>query len=214
MSKATISYAVTACNESVELDRLLYQLLKYADLSDEVIVQTDSDNVTEEVLNVIEQYKTQFPEGSFKSISMPLNKDFAHFKNNLKSYCKKNYIFFIDADEYLSSPLIQHLKEVLEANPNIECIHVPRVNTVDGLTKEHVLKWKWQLNDKGYVNWPDYQTRICKNNDKIKWEGKVHERLCGCKIYTYLPDEDETWALFHPKDIERQEKQNSLYDTI
>jgi len=214
MSKVTISYAVTACNEDQELDRLLQQLVNYADQEDEVIVQVDSDNVTQKVLDVIEKYKTQFTSDNLIFVSTPLNKDFAHFKNNIKSNCKKDYIFFIDADEYLSLPLIQHLKGILETNSTIECIHVPRVNTVTGLTKEHIAKWRWQVNKKGYVNWPDYQTRICKNTDKIKWEGKVHERICGCQIYTYLPDTDETWALYHPKDIKRQEKQNSLYDTI
>ena len=214
MSKVTISYAVTAYNEDKELDRLLLQLHNYADHEDEVIVQVDSDNVTDKVMEVVEKYKTEFTAGNFKAISTPLNKDFANFKNNIKSNCKSDYIFFIDADEYLALPLIEHLKGILENNSAIECIHVPRVNTVTGLTKEHITKWRWQVNTKGYVNWPDYQTRICKNTDKIKWEGKVHERICGCQIYTYLPDADETWALYHPKDIQRQEKQNSLYDTI
>jgi glycosyltransferase involved in cell wall biosynthesis len=214
MSKVTISYAVTACNEDQELDRLLQQLLNYAGQDDEVIVQVDSDNVTKEVLEVIEKYSKEFASENYASVSYSLNKDFANFKNNIKSYCKKDYIFFIDADEYLSLPLLQHLKDILEENSIIECIHVPRVNTVEGLTKEDISKWRWQVNTKGYVNWPDYQTRICKNTDKIKWEGRVHERICGCQIYTYLPDKDETWALYHPKDIERQRKQNNLYSTI
>ena len=214
MSKAAISYGVTACNEDKELDRLLSQLLSYADLEDEVIVQVDSESVTQPVLDVIEKYKPQFTDGSFSFVSFPLNKDFANFKNNVILNCKKDYIFFIDADEYLSIPLLQHLKTILIENDMIECIHVPRVNTVEGLTKEHVAKWRWQVDKNGYVNWPDYQTRIVKRNSKIKWEGKVHERICGCKVYTYLPDKDETWALHHPKDINRQEKQNKLYDTI
>ena len=35
----------------------------------------------------------------------------------------------------------------------------------------------WNVNDKGWVNWPDYQWRIWKNKPKIKWKNKVHEVL-------------------------------------
>lgn len=212
--QVTISYAVTACNEHEELDRLLNQLANYAGLEDEVIIQVDSENVTQEVLDILEKYTTEFQEVGYSFIKYPLNKNFSDFKNNLKSYCKKDYIFFIDADEYLSHALLVHLRDVLATNKILECIHVPRVNTVEGITQEHVSQWKWQLDKKGRINWPDYQTRIMKNQESMKWQGKVHERICGCMIYTYLPDEDETWAIYHAKNIDRQEKQNKLYDTI
>jgi len=42
---------------------------------------------------------------------------------------------------------------------------------------------------------------------------KVHEHLDGFKMYTAMPDV-EYFALYHPKTIERQEKQNQLYDTL
>jgi len=63
------------------------------------------------------------------------------------------------------------------------------------------------------INKWDYQTRIYKNNPKIKWEGLVHERIQGVEYYTYLP-EVEHWSLYHPKTIEKQEKQNNFYNTI
>jgi hypothetical protein len=55
--------------------------------------------------------------------------------------------------------------------------------------------------------------RICKNTPEIKWVNKVHERLDGFKTYTMLPDV-EYFALYHPKTIEKQEKQNSYYNTL
>ena len=58
---------------------------------------------------------------------------------------------------------------------------VPRVNTVDGLTQEHINKWRWNVNKKGWVNWPDYQTRIIQNSPKIKWQNKVHEQIISGK---------------------------------
>jgi hypothetical protein len=90
---------------------------------------------------------------------------------------------------------------------------VPRVNTVEGLTPEHIAKWGWNVSDKGWVNFPDYQTRIYKNIPEIKWEGKVHERIIGTKTFSPLPAE-EVWSLYHPKEITRQEKQNNFYETI
>jgi hypothetical protein len=90
---------------------------------------------------------------------------------------------------------------------------VPRVNTVEGLTSQHIKRWGWNVNKKGWVNWPDAQQRIYKNNGTIRWTGKVHERLEGYKTVTTLPI-NEKWALQHPKDIKRQEKQNNYYDTL
>ena len=45
----------------------------------------------------------------------------------------------------------------------------------------------------------------------IEWKNKVHERLSGWKTIANLP---HGYDLIHPKTIERQEKQNSFYDTI
>ena len=101
---------------------------------------------------------------------------------------------------------------VLQYN-NVDVVKVPRINTVEGLTQEHINKWKWGVNEKGWVNFPDFQWRIYKNNGKIKWVNKVHEVLEGYKTMSYLPTE-EPWCLQHPKTIERQEKQNELYSKI
>lgn len=63
------------------------------------------------------------------------------------------------------------------------------------------------------INWCDRQARIYKNTPEIKWEGKVHETVKGFKTYSPLPKLEE-WALYHPKTIDRQEKQNKYYDTL
>lgn len=66
---------------------------------------------------------------------------------------------------------------------------------------------------KPIINLPDYQMRICKNIPEIKWVNKVHERIEGAKIFTQLPAEEQ-FCLYHPKTIERQEKQNNYYETL
>jgi len=197
----TISYAITACNEHRELSRLLELLRNNIHADDEIVVQLDS-NATQEVREAAKDY-----------IEFPLDKDFASFKNNLTNNCNKDYIFQIDADEYPNEYLIHHLKDILQNNQSIDVFLVPRVNTVEGLTTEHIKKWGWIINSQGWVNFPDYQWRIWRRDPKIEWINKVHERLDGFMEYTTLPQMEE-YCLYHPKDIERQERQNALYETI
>ena len=44
-----ISYAVPVCNELVELERLLGQLVKHKREQDEIVILFDSENGTKEV---------------------------------------------------------------------------------------------------------------------------------------------------------------------
>ena len=199
----SISYAITACNEHVELDRLLNQLTEYIRPEDEIVVQMDL-TATDEVKDVVNKYK-------LTNYFHPLNKDFASFKNNLKGLCTKDYIFQIDADEYLSHNLMFYIPYILDENPVVEMFSVPRINTVEDLTEQHIKQWGWNVNEKGWVNYPDYQNRILKNISTIHWVNKVHEKLVGAMVTTAIPP---GYDLIHPKDIIRQEKQNAYYNTI
>ena len=205
-----ISYAITVCNEFEEIQKLISTLMLNIREEDEVIILFDKRNGTAEVWDYLVGLQSQklaltFPE-TFKG-------HFADWKNKLTSLCGGDYIFQIDADEIPNEALIANLPGILESNPDNEVYLVPRVNTVDGLTDEHINKWGWNVNDSGWVNWPDYQWRIYKNSDDINWVNKVHERLEGFKTYAPLP-QIESMALYHPKDIERQEKQNQYYETL
>lgn len=206
-----ISYTITVCNEDKELDQLLGFLKDRITKDDEIVVQMDSMSVTSSVRNVIDNYRNQID--NFVVIEFPLDKDFAQFKNNLKSHCSKEWIFNIDADELPSETLMQSIHPILKENQELEMILVPRWNIVRGITEEHITKWRWQYDSHNRVNWPDYQTRIYKNDDKIVWKNKVHERLSGYDTYANLPSEEE-FCLYHTKDIERQEKQNEFYSEI
>jgi hypothetical protein len=200
----TVSYAITAWNEHEELDRLLSLLHKCKRDVDEIILQLDT-TATKEVREVAEKYQ------GVTTIEFPLKKDFATYKNNLVKSCKCSIIVFIDADEYVSEEFLEYLPGILESNEDVDVISIPRWNTVDGLTQEHIVKWRWRVDELGRVNFPDLQTRIMKNNGNMKWEGKVHERITGWKTISRLPDE---FCLYHPKTIDRQEKQNALYESI
>ena len=209
-----ISYAVPVCNEHIELEKLLSFLVKNIDKNDEIVVQCDKGNTTPEVYKVLDSFKA--PVGlkdPLNVIEFPLNGHFSNFKNNLKDHCTGDWIFQIDADELPHESLITNLKSLLELNPTTELFLVPRVNTVDGLTQEHINKWRWNVNEKDWVNWPDYQTRIIQNSPKIKWQNRVHEQIVGISTKGVLPMEEE-WCLYHPKNITRQEAQNNFYNSL
>lgn len=203
-----ISYAIPVCNEDKELDRLLAQLLFHETPDMEVVVQCDQGNTSPEVYKVLDKYSA-----FIRVIEFPLKGNFAAFKNNLKKHCTGAWIFQIDADEYLSDSLIKNLPSILQANPTVDLFLVPRINTVEGLTQEHINKWQWRVDGKGWVNFPDYQTRILQNSPKINWASRVHEVLTGHNSYVMLPAEEE-YCLYHPKGIERQERQNNFYSAL
>ena len=205
----TISYAITVCNELEEITKLLDFLQTKIRKEDEIVIQFDADNTPEEVVHFL---KLQNAMHDYTVVDFPLNKDFASFKNNLKSHCTKDYIFQIDADEIPHEYLVEYLPSLLDSNP-VDIVFVPRVNTVEGLTQSHIDKWKWNVNEKGWVNFPDYQTRIYKNTKEITWMNKVHERISGYDTFSNFPAEEQ-WSLYHPKKIDRQEKQNEFYETI
>ena len=209
-----ISYAIPVCNEHIELENLLSFLIRYIDENDEIVVQCDKGNTTPEVYRVLDSFKA--PVGlkdPLEIIEFPLKGHFSNFKNNLKEHCSGDWIFQIDADELPHESLITNLKELLKLNTNTEMLLVPRVNTVEGITQEHINKWSWNVNEKGWVNWPDYQTRIIQNSPKIKWQNKVHEQIVGITTKGVLPMEEE-WSLYHPKNIGKQEAQNNFYNSL
>ena len=205
-----ISYAITVCNEYEEIQKLISTLMLNMREEDEMVVLFDEKNGTANVWGYLRDLEA---EDYIKLESKPFGNHFADWKNHLTALCTGDFIFQIDADEYPNKELIETLPFLLEMNKDVDVMLVPRVNTVKGLTQDHIAKWRWSVNEKEWVNWPDYQWRIYKNDPTIKWVNKVHEKLDGFKQYATLPME-EGFALNHPKDIKRQEKQNTYYDTL
>jgi len=204
-----ISYAITVCNEFIEIQRLVNFLVKNKRSEDEIVILFDSKNGTKDIEDYL---RAKSINNEFSWYSKEFNNHFADWKNYLTTLCNGDYIYQIDADEIVSNEILQYLPSMLETN-DIDVLRVPRINTVKGLTQEHIQKWSWRVDDKGWVNFPDYQWRIYRNNDKIKWKNKVHEVLEGHDTFGELPS-DTIFCLIHEKTIERQENQNKYYDTI
>ena len=205
-----ISYAITVCNEFIEIQRLINFLLKNKRPKDEIVVLYDINNGHEG----IEQFlRAKSVNKGLTWMPGEFNGHFANWKNRLNSFCSGDYIFQIDADELPPKYLVENLGAILEMNKTVDVYRVPRINTVKGLTQEHIQKWRWRVDGKERVNFPDYQWRIYRNDPNVKWVNKVHEVLIGFKAMSELPPEEE-YCLIHEKTIERQEKQNNYYNTL
>jgi hypothetical protein len=206
-----VTWAITVCNELKEITELINFLHPRIKKDDEILIQYDETGVTPEVKGYLDIVNTLHQ--NIKVIGFPLNGDFATFKNNLKNHSNGIFIVNVDADEIPNEYLVENIHALLDYNKEVDMFFVPRINTVEGLTEEDIKKWGWKVNEKGWVNFPDVQSRIYRRTSSIEWVGKVHERIIGYNTLSILPFEEE-YCLYHPKDIERQRKQNEFYETI
>ena len=205
-NELTIDYAILTHNEGEYIENLISLLVKNKRPQDNIIIVDDySDD--KQTQSIFEKYKSD------------INLNFREFdneetqRNYLKSLCTSDYIFVFDADELMTKEFINNLPILLACNPETEMFYIPRINTVEGLTDSHIKKWNWKVNKKGWVNFPDNQTRLHKNLPHIKWKGFVHSSLSGFQNYIPLPH-DEIFCMIHDKKIDRQEMQNNQYDKI
>jgi glycosyltransferase involved in cell wall biosynthesis len=205
-----ISFAITTHNEGEYIRDLLDQLVPYCEQTGDEIVVVDDNSTDVFTQNLLYDYADK---DKIQLYQHELNNDFASHKNFLNSKCRGEYIFQIDADEKFHNNLLTYLHDIVDNNKNIDLFLIPRVNIVNGLTEQDIRGWGWRINEKGWVMFPDYQTRLYRNVEEIKWEGNVHERIVGYKTTAPLPEEEE-WCLYHIKEIERQRKQNDYYATI
>jgi glycosyltransferase involved in cell wall biosynthesis len=201
-----ISYAILTHNEGDYIDKLLSFLIENKRDIDEIVV-VDDHSTDEKTTSVLQKYSDEI-----RLYCRTFDGD-ASQKNYLNSKCIGDYILQLDADELMTADFIKMLPTILESNPNVDVYHVPRINTVEGLTPEHIKKWGWSVNDKGWVNFPDWQMRLYRNCDEVKWDGLLHSKIVGFNNYAHLPT-DEIYCMLHPKEIDRQVDQNDLYDRI
>ena len=202
----TISYAILTHNEGEYIETLLSFLTKYKRNEDEIVIVDDfsDDELTKSILT---KYKDQI------TLQHRVFDGDATQKNYLNSLCTKDYILQLDADELVSLEFLNMLPNLLELNDTVDLFIMPCINTVEGLTPEWSNRWGWRVNEKGWVNFPDWQMRLYRNCDWVKWEGLLHSKIVGYKSFVNLP-ENEMFCILHPKQLDRQIAQNNLYDKI
>lgn len=205
-----ISFAITTHNEGEYIRELIDQLIPYCEKTGDEIIVVDDNSTDPFTASMLYDYENA---DLIRLYQHELNHNFGEHKNFLNSKCNGEYIFQVDADEKFNDNLLNYMHDIVDNNRHVDLFLIPRVNVVNGLTDEDVRRWGWQINEKGWVMFPDYQTRLYKNAEHIKWQGAVHERIIGYNTTASLPAEEE-WSLYHIKDIDRQRKQNDYYDTI
>ena len=99
--------------------------------------------------------------------------------------CSGDYVFHLDADEIPHETLIEQLHTILDMN-DIDLVWIPRINTVEGITQEHIDKWGWKVTSKGWINYPDYQARVYKNVDKTKTSSGREKEYIDRTLYAYI----------------------------
>ena len=209
-----ISYGITVHNEADELNKLLEILIHKTDKEDEIVICVDGND--EKVQEVITSWVQQYASDDIDKIkdiivyNRKLDGNFAEHKNSVIEKSTGDYIFHIDADEYPNETLLEQLKQIIEMNDNVDLIWIPRVNTIEGMTQEHIQKWGWRVTENGWVNYPDYQSRVFRRDKSIRWKRPLHELIDGCKTFAHLPPM-EYLSLYHPKTIQKQEQQNMFY---
>jgi hypothetical protein len=93
-----------------------------------------------------------------------------------------DYIFQLNANEMPTESMIKKIKIVL-MEKQCDAFFVPRINIYPGITEEYLhLNKDLKVNEAGWINWPDFQGRIYKNDGKVKMiDGTLtgHENAFG-----------------------------------
>lgn len=212
-----VSYAITVCNESRDLYSLLAFLKKVKDLEDEINILVDTAHVTTPVRGVIDYFKD-----SVVVNERAFDGNFATHRNYHLEKCSGDYIFIIDPDEMPQEALIKNMKSML-SETGADLIMVPRINICPGFTEEWLKRRNFNVNQAGWINWPDYICRIFKGG--LKYGNEVHESIVGAEKRVAL-QADPQIAVWHIKSVEKQDNRwdsdgkfitpgdDNLYDTL
>ena len=90
-----ISYAITVCNEFVEIQRLINFLLEHKRPEDEIVILYDQLHGDHEIEAFL---RARSINNEIKWFSDNFQNHFADWKNKLTSLCSGDFIFNIDAD--------------------------------------------------------------------------------------------------------------------
>lgn len=63
------------------------------------------------------------------------------------------------------------------------------------------------------INVPDYQSRLYRNLDHIRYQRRLHEKVEGHTSYVFIPPQKDI-AIMHEKTIEKQRQTNLRYNNM
>jgi len=208
-----ISYALLCHNETESLEKLLDSLIVPRQYEYEIIIVHDVGE--EATTNILKRYEESC--NLIKVFTRSLNNHYSDQKNFMTEQCTGDWIINPDADEIFPEYVLENIHLIIEQS-DTECIWLPRINIVEGMTAELAPRFGQRLDERGWINWPDPQNRIYLNDyPRIHWEKPVHERVVGYKTHSPLPFDVELaehMAIKHIKTLDTQVKQNQKYAEI
>ena len=177
----SISVCMIVKNEECVLQRILECVKLFAD--EIIIVDTGS---TDNTIKIAKQFTDNIYH--FKWIN-----DFASARNFSFSYATKDYIMWLDADDYITE---ENIIKIINLKKNSD-------NSIDVYMLKYIMGFE---ND--YHTFEFYRERILKNNGEFKWEGFVHEVITPKGNIKYVDIEIE-----HRKEKHSNPKRNlNLYN--
>lgn len=163
-----------------------------------VVVDGGSSDGT---VDLLKQYEQQ-ASGKMRTFEHPFGGHFARQRNFASDKTTADWLLFLDADELLSTPLSNGLRELIRGADvdGVDCIGLPRLNFHDDRLQT----------SEGYRGL-DYQYRLHRRS--VHWTNPVHEVVEGYARRVEL-DVREGHFLLHMKTQERFDERNALYRSL
>jgi glycosyltransferase involved in cell wall biosynthesis len=175
-----VSGVLVTYNEEKVVRKALESLSRFTD----EIILFDSFS-TDNTIDIAKEFNCQIYQHEFDN--------HRNQKNRAIEKCTKDWVFLIDADEYLEEKLISSIELLINNKDMVDTFYFPRKNYVDG---------------DGPMGFPDTQARLFRNYVR-HWGHPFHHRADGgSKKSTAVM---EFGSIVHDKTLARQEKQNKLY---
>jgi glycosyltransferase involved in cell wall biosynthesis len=150
-----ISFAILCHDETQPLHEILSLLIVERPYNYEIVIVQDGNH--DPTTKLLKDYQDNCNLVSvYKRF---LSNDYSAQKNFMTEKCTGDYIFNLDSDELPPEYLLENIHLIIEQN-DTECIWVPRVNAVDGLTEQ------WTMN-LGFKIFPDVSKAVAPINEKV-----------------------------------------------
>ena len=118
--------------------------------------------------------------------------------------------------QFLPKALSQdQVKEVVKSiidETGAEILAIPRINIHPDITEEEAKDRKWNVNEAGFINWPDFQMRIHKKCDYITWTDELHTKLTGSDKVSGIKAIPPL-AMWHIKSMDKQNSRWKIDET-
>lgn len=146
----TISVCMIVKDEELTLDRILSQVVQFAD--ELIVVDTGSQDNSKEIAK---KYTNKVYDYEWQN-------DFSKARNHAFSYATMDYIMWLDADDYIPDSSIRELNLLKQYIVDSDVVMLPYIVSSDEF---------------GNATFSYFRERIVKNNGEFLFSGFVHEAI-------------------------------------